>query len=111
MNKIVDETIERLRVFFATENYNRMLKFDSMQTTGIGHVAQLSSGNTFLFIIGFPDRDLMEIFMMHIGVECQELGDCLFITGTPDDRDLIQRYWLLPIEAESSSDDSGLPEL
>ena len=23
MNKIVDETIERLRVFFATENYNR----------------------------------------------------------------------------------------
>ena len=55
--------------------------------------------------------------MMHIGVECQELGDCLFITGTPDDRDLIQRYWLLPaeaessIEAESSSDDSGLPEL
>ena len=41
MNKIVDETIERLRVFFATENYNRMLKFDSTQTTGIGHVAQL----------------------------------------------------------------------
>ena len=48
--------------------------------------------------------------MMHIGIECQELGDCLFITSTPDDRDLIQRYWILPIEAESS-DDSGLPEL
>ena len=97
MNKIVDETLARLKVYFATENYNRMLKFDSTQTTGIGHVAQRSSENTFLFFVGFPDRDLIVIFMMHVGVECQEIGDCLFITDTPDDRDLIQLSLLLTI--------------
>ena len=49
--------------------------------------------------------------MMHLGVECREIGDCLFICGTTQDRDMIQQYWLLPIESESSTDDSGLPEL
>ena len=48
---------------------------------------------------------MLEIFMMHLG------GDCLFICGTTQDRDMIQQYWLLPIEYESSTDDSGLPEL
>ena len=45
------------------------------------------------------------------GVECREIGDCLFICGTTQERDMIQQYWLLPIESESSTDDSGLPEL
>ncbi len=36
---------------------------------------------------------------------------CLFICGTTQERDMIQQYWLLPIESESSTDDSGLPEL
>ncbi len=49
-------------------------------------------GINFYLFVGFPDRDLIEIFMMHIGAECQRIGDCLFITGTSDDRDLIQRY-------------------
>ena len=43
--------------------------------------------------------------------ECREIRDCLFICGTTQDRDMIQQYWLLPIESESSTDDSGLPEL
>jgi hypothetical protein len=49
--------------------------------------------------------------MLHIGEECKELGGCLFISGTCQDRDMVQRYWILPIEAGSSSDDSRLPEL
>ena len=111
MKKVVDETLARLRLYFAMDNFNRMLKFDSTQTTGIGHVAQLKSGNELLFFIGFPNRDLLELFMLHIGEECSELGECLFLAGTPQDRDLIQRYWILSIEAGSFSDDSRLPEL
>ncbi len=49
--------------------------------------------------------------MPQIGEESSELGKCLFLAGTPQDRDLIQRYWILSIEAVSSSDDSRLPEL
>ena len=49
--------------------------------------------------------------MLHIGEEFKELGGCLFILGTCQDRDMVQRYWILPIEAGSSSDDSRLPEL
>jgi hypothetical protein len=111
MNTIVDDTIAKLNVFFSRENYNKMLKFDTLRTSGLGHVAQLKSGDETLFFIGFPDRDMLEIFMMHLGVECREIGDCLFICGTTQDRDMIQQYWLLPIESESSTDDSGLPEL
>ncbi len=50
---------------------------------------------------------MLEIFMMYLGVGCREIGYCLFITGTTQDRDMIQRYWLLSIGAGSSSDDSG----
>jgi len=111
MNMVVDETLARLNAYFLREDFNRMLKFDSLHTTGLGHVAQLKSGNESLFFIVFPNRDLMEIFMMHIGDECHEIGDCLFLTGTSQDRDMIQRYWILPFEDGSSSDDSELPEL
>ena len=52
-----------------------MLKFDTLRTSGLGHVAQLKSGDETLFFIGFPDRDMLEIFMMHLGVECREIGE------------------------------------
>ena len=55
MNTIVDDTIAKLNVFFSRENYNKMLKFDTLRTSGLGHVAQLKSGDETLFFIGFPD--------------------------------------------------------
>jgi hypothetical protein len=58
----------------------------------------LSSEDT-LFFIGFPNRDLLELFMMHFGEEFKELGGCLFISGTCQDRDMVKRYWIIPIEA------------
>ena len=59
----------------------------------------------------FIERALLELFMLHIGEECRELGECLFISARCQDRDMVQRYWILPIEAGSSSDESRLPEL
>ena len=110
MNTIVDDTLVRLSVYFSRENYNSMLKFETLQTS-IGYVARLLSGTDTLFFIGFPNTELLEIFMLHIGEECMELGECLFITATCQDRDMVKNYWTLPIEGESSSDDSRLPEL
>ena len=37
--------------------------------------------------------------MLHFGEEFKELCGCLFISGTYQDRDMVKRYWIIPIEA------------
>jgi hypothetical protein len=52
MNTVVDDTLARLRVYFSRENSNRMLKYESLQTS-IGYCARLLSGEDTLFLLDF----------------------------------------------------------
>ena len=111
LNTIIDDTLSRLVEYFSQENYNGMLKFDTKHISSLGRLAYLSSGDgRILFHVAFKEMDMLEKFMMYIGLECEEIGTCLILADNLRDVELIQRYWIFDDDDESSEDDE-LPSL
>ena len=72
-----------------------MLRFDLSQNSYLGHFANLASGDgKVLFTVAFKEFETLEEFLLMLGQECLELGNCLILTGNTRDRDLVQRNWI-----------------
>jgi len=112
MESVLEEALNSLEQYFSRSHFNGALKF-STKYDSRKHWANLSSGNgELLFNTPFDSIDALEYFINQIGEHCSQIGDCLIITHTLHDKNLVSLNWCSSYQSSSEdSDDSMLPDL